>query len=240
MAVPHFPEASFPSSVWDGTSINKQNVFDYIDPDPRDYNRITAEIIAVQDHLNSLFSREAGDIIFLKNAVYDDLFIPVNSVKVPASNNPDWVAFKGGLVLGFGDQAVEGNEEIVYFSVQVPHNWKEGTDITPHVHWAVASTTIANVVWKLTYSWASINGTFPSETTIIKTGSADGTNSKHNISIFDTIAGSGKTLSSMLVCSLKRNSSNAADTLTGEDALLLEIDFHYQIDRFGSRYAGSH
>lgn len=172
----------------------------------------------------------------LNEPVWDDLRVPVNSVKVPAASYPDWVAYKGGLVLAFGDQAVEGNEEIVYFTVQMPHNWKTGSNILPHVHWTVDDTGSGDAVWKLTYSWANINSVFPTETPDTITDTFDGTSGKHLITSFNEIDASGMNLSSMLICSLRRNSSNAADTLTSQDIILLEIDIHYQIDRLGSKY----
>lgn len=46
--------------------------------------------------------------------------------------------------------------------------------------------------------------------------------------------GTGKKISSILICRIWRNSSNAADTYT-DDAGLLSLDFHYQIDTVGSR-----
>lgn len=53
---PYLPEASFPVTVWDGTSYNKINVHDCTDPGYRDHNRISSEVIAVQDFLTTPFS----------------------------------------------------------------------------------------------------------------------------------------------------------------------------------------
>lgn len=170
----------------------------------------------------------------LSDTAWDDLRVTVNSVKVPTVNPPAWADYKGSQVLAFEDQAVAGNEEIVYFSVQMPHSWKEGTDISPHVHWLAEDDTAGNCRWKLTYSWANINGTFATETPIYVDGASGAAADKHVLSAFADIAGAGKTLSSMLLCSLSRNSSHANDTLNGKDAYLLEIDFHYEVDKFGS------
>jgi hypothetical protein len=38
----------------------------------------------------------------------------------------------------------------------------------------------------------------------------------------------------MLVCRLFRNSTDGHDTYTALDAGLLEVDFHYEVDGFGS------
>jgi hypothetical protein len=52
---PHFPAAYFPDSVWKGTSINKEHRYDFVDPNPEDYNRIAAEIIALETYLTTPF-----------------------------------------------------------------------------------------------------------------------------------------------------------------------------------------
>ena len=168
------------------------------------------------------------------NSYWDDLRVSVNSLKVPTVNPPAWTAYKGSQVLAFEDQAVEGNEEIVYFLVQLPHCWKYGSDLMAHVHWVCEDNTAGNCRWKLTYSWANIDGTFPTESTLTVDAAAGGAADTHVLGNLGAIDGDGKTLSSMLICSLSRNSSHANDTLTGKDAYLLEIDFHYEIDSFGS------
>jgi hypothetical protein len=48
------------------------------------------------------------------------------------------------------------------------------------------------------------------------------------------LVGTGKKVSSILICRLWRNSGNSADTFQ-EDAGLLSLDFHFQIDTVGSR-----
>ena len=58
-----------------------------------------------------------------------------------------------------------------------------------------------------------------------------------------TITGSGKGISSMLVCNFKRTDTGADDTWagsgTGNLPLLLEIDLHIPIDTSGSRDWGT-
>lgn len=168
----------------------------------------------------------------LSDPAWDDLRVSVNSVKLAGVRDPEWVSYRDGLVLSFGDEAV--NEEIVFFTVQLPHAWKEGTDIEAHVHWVPEDNATGNVRWLLTYSWANIGGAFGASAPLPVNGAAPGVANVHALAELGTIAGAGKTLSSMLVCSLKRESGNAGDTFTGKNAYLLEIDFHYQVDKFGS------
>jgi hypothetical protein len=193
-----------------------------------------ADAIDATDSLADAISADSSGNVRLVNTQWDDLRVSVNAVKVSGSKPPTWTSYKSTEVLGFSDQSVAGNEEIVYFSVQMPHAWKEGTDITAHVHWLAEDDTAGNCRWQLTHSWANINGTFPDAATLSVNGAAGAAADKHVLAALGTLTGTGKTLSSMILCSLRRNSSNAGDTLNGKAAYLLEIDFHYQVDKFGS------
>ena len=176
-----------------------------------------------------------GTIEFNGDAtVWDDLRVPVTSTK-PGNTLPDFTAWlaAGGLKTWFFDGG--GRAEEVHFTVQLPHSWKIGTDLVPHVHWTDTNIDTGNVRWSLEYTWADENGTFGASTTIHKVIAVSGVPWKHVRTDFAAIDGSGITgISSMLVCRLYRDSSHADDTFTG-DAALLEIDFHYEIDTIGSR-----
>jgi hypothetical protein len=171
----------------------------------------------------------------LRNLEWEDVRVPVQNLKVPVTKNPDWVSFKGGQVLSFEDQAVEANEERVYFLCQFPHRMSPGTNIQPHIHWVSEDQTAGDVVWKLSYTWANEFEEIPAETEItvvspVNTAIAD----YHKVSDFAQIDGTGKKFSSLLICSLRRNSNNVLDTYAGKNALLLEVDIHFQVDRPGT------
>lgn len=176
------------------------------------------------------------------NNSWEDLRVPVNAIKVPTVNPPTWADYSAGQLLAFSYQSVAGNEQQVYFCAQLPHSYRLGSTIHPHVHWVPAvNTTDATegVRWGLEYEWVSIGGTFSSTNTIygLETLTKGACINTHQITSFSAITGSGKGISSMLVCRLFRNSSNGADTYdgAGATALLLEIDFHFEADTIGSR-----
>jgi len=169
--------------------------------------------------------------------LWDDLRTPVNAIRVPPARAPIWTAFKGTEVLAFSDQAIAGNEELVYFTVQMPHNWAEGTFIVCHIHFVPQDNTGGNVRWLLTYSWANQEAVFPGETTLTVDAACGNVTDAHKYGEFPDIVADavGKLISSMLVCKLQRNSSHANDTYDGKSAYLLEFDVHYQKDGLGSR-----
>jgi len=177
-----------------------------------------------------------GDVLFQGDILYEDTFwdnirVPMSAVKLGQTNPPGWITFNGGdlVVLGFDD----ARKENVYFTVQLPHSYKEGTDLEAHIHWSPITTNGGNVMWDLEYQWANISATFPASTVVPLVDAADGTAWKHQIHEMTSIDGTGKELSSMLVCRLSRLGADGGDTHVG-DAALLGVDFHYQIDAPGS------
>jgi hypothetical protein len=206
-----------------------------------------------------------GSLSYVGNATrWEDLKVPVNAVKIKAKKDnegveidpPDWAGFIEGASLGllwFKNEGSLDKEQEVVFTVQMPHGWKQGTNIFPHVHWSAGKINedgeleddstapgTNRVTWGLEYTWAIVGEVFPG-TTII-TGTTVATPNTGSIALYEHvitplgtggIVATGKTLSSMLVCRLFRNSSAGTDTYNGE-AGLLEIDFHYQIDSDGS------
>jgi hypothetical protein len=186
-------------------------------------------------------------------AAWDDIRFPVTSGRTGVSNPPTLLKFIAGsgssvgvFTFVFADEAVEGNEEQVWFQVQLPHSWKEGTEIEPHVHWAVNADGSSGEFPKfgLEFAWVNIGELYSVTTTIVTDASTAGAATtsgddvilayKHYISDFPGIDGTGRFISSMLMCRFFRNSSHADDDLA-DGVFVLELDFHYQINTFGSR-----
>ena len=64
--------------------------------------------------------------------VYDDLVVTMTNIKPPASLYPTYRAYKQSQVPAFSDTSVN----VLYFSAQVPHSYKEGGDLEFHIHLA--------------------------------------------------------------------------------------------------------
>lgn len=203
--------------------------------------------LTVGDGTNNVLIDPVNGVYLRGSAtMWDDLRVPVDSTKAGGSKDPTFGVFKTN---GAGSQGVftqwfnKNSEQELYFSAQLPHSWKEGTDIEAHVHWVPASTAAGagtDVCWGLEYTWSNINGTFGNTTIIYGDEQSNGatetiTVDKHYLTELGTITGTGKTLSSMLVCRIFRDAGGTGGTDDyDDDAGLLEIDFHYQIDSFGS------
>lgn len=140
-------------------------------------------------------------------------------------------------------------DDIAYFTVQLPHSYKVGTDIAVHVHWTPGlrgnEESGNKVGWKVDYTWANIDGTFGAMGTADLSDACDGTDDKHQMTPDVTIDGhtAAKGISSMLICNIKRTDTGTDDTwvgtASGQLPLILEIDFHFSCDTLGSRAIGT-
>ncbi|MBI5540146.1 MAG: hypothetical protein HY951_08825 [Bacteroidia bacterium] len=214
---------------------------------------LTATTMFAQEvKINNNFVIEADGTLRMDGAatVFDDIMIYPDATSRGGSNPPSWggsgaSAFKknaGGTSQGvFLWMFSASSEQEVYFTIQIPHGYKLGSDINPHVHWTTATGTPSgtNVVWGLEYTVSAIGGNFPTTTTltansvIAAIGVPSGTG-QHLITSFPTISGTGLGISTILVCRLYRKAADASDTFANEVGLL-GIDFHYEKDTEGSR-----
>jgi len=168
-------------------------------------------------------------------AQWDDLRFPASGVKQnPVTTKPDFADWRGTIKTFLFDGSTD---EEVHFNAQLPHGFKYGTQLEFHVHWApmTAPTDGQTVIWYLEYTLAETSNVFP-----VTANGGPGTHTfasnsqyEHILTEIASIDTSDWTsVSGMLSCRLYRDAS--ADTYNDEIAFL-EADFHYQIDRPGSR-----
>ena len=183
----------------------------------------------------------------LTEVVWDDLKITPGAFDLPAQgNDPSLVAYDvgGGGISTYLWQFEVGN--IACFVVQLPHTYKQGENLSVHIHWTPGPNGVAEsgnyVGWKVQYSWANIDGVFGGMTTADLSDVCDGVDHKHQMTPSVSILGTDKRISSMLLCNVLRtdtgNDDTWAGTLSGARPMLLEIDFHFPIDTMGSRTIG--
>lgn len=185
-----------------------------------------------------------GTLHFNGNAtVWDDIRIPPGSFGRPGIADPTIVAYQPAGT-GLSTYVYQfAKDQLAFFAVQMPHNYKVGSDIYLHIHWTPGpngATENGNTVgWKIDYTWADIGDTFGAIATVNCSDACDGTDHKHQMTPDVQISGTGKGISSMLMCNIKRTDTGTDDTWAGTALgalpILLEVDFHYQIDMVGSR-----
>jgi hypothetical protein len=178
--------------------------------------------------------------LWLSDTTWEDLRFPANAINLGVANAPEAVLVKAGDDYGqlYTLEFNKSTEEEVYMWVQLPHSWKEGSALRPHVHWINHNDTTGNVRWGLEYSVANIGEYFPKTPTTIYVLDACEANVggeiMHQLTSLPEIEMDGKTLSCMMMCRLFRDADSELDT-ADDDVGLLEFDIHYQVDSLGSR-----
>lgn len=127
------------------------------------------------------------------------------------------------------------------FSVYMPSNYKEATDVVAYLDWGTTSSTGSTqyVAWELQYTWNNIGSTASASASYSAISSSCTTDVlTMKTTNFATITGTAMNVNSLLNCSILRNSSGS--TLAAglddysADALLFGVRLYYQIDGMGS------
>lgn len=183
---------------------------------------------------NNTTIEEDGTITFNGDAtVYNDIYIGLTGAKVPAANTPTWATFTTNT----SAYTFDVNDYIDINPSEMLHNWKEGSDIELHLHWATNGTDANEraVKWQIYFSWGDMNEAFSAEQTasvetIIAATDADLT---HKYSSFGSFSGTGFKIGSIGTLRLKRITSTG--TAPSNDPFGLMVGVHYEIDTIGSR-----
>ena len=191
--------------------------------------------------INNNLIVEADGTLRMEGAgtIWDDLRVSLDKASSAASLDFLPGASSGPEIWYFRNGA---GVEAMSFTVQIPHSWKEGSTIYPHIHWIPKNTATGNVEWNFEYTWANYDPAtpqiFPATTTSTVVSTGPFTQSTHIITSLTAsnvgLTATGKTVSSILICRIWRDSSHAADTYSNNVGLI-SIDFHFEMDTFGSR-----
>lgn len=182
----------------------------------------------------------AGKTIELANTVYDDLPpVPILSAKL-GSTAPTLATF----VTPTEQYTFDATNDYVIGSTEVTHKYKEGTDISAHIHWATNGVDAGDtgVKWQLDYTIANSDEAAPFSSafgasvtltidTLIPGGTAD---RSHILSVFSPIiTGTSVKIGAYIVWKLSRIAS--ATAAPAADPFGLAVGFHVQMDTIGSR-----
>ena len=182
---------------------------------------------------NSEFESD-GTLKFNGNAtVHNDLNFAALSL-AQGGQTPDIITIfsSGGLRL----PAFDGNvltESLHGGGNELMHSYKEGSDISFHIHWMPSNSNSGNVKWQLEYVWLNIDDVGSGTTTITAVASA-GTAWKHSVASFPDISGANKKINSTFIFRLFRVPTDSQDTYAS-DAVLIQCGVHYETDMTGSR-----
>ena len=160
---------------------------------------------------------------------WDDLRFPAANLKAGTAGVPTWDNTNGLQEFAIGDY--------LFCQVQLPHAWKVGTTLKPHVHWCKITSGPNLVAWQLEYKWAKIGEVMDAAFTTISDETPDvsdgDTAYQHALTALpDIVPASDVQISDMLICKVSRIATAGASY--GTRAALLEFDIHIEIDSYGS------
>lgn len=169
----------------------------------------------------------------LSGGPWEDLRFPAQSI------NPTGITGAAGMdttETGFPGTLLfdAATPEMCAGVAQLPHGWRIGSSVRPHVHWAKTSSAAGTVIWLFYYRVASVGGTFGAWQGPV-TGTHDVSDSdtanKHALDSFGDISMTGHTESCIMAWRVYRDA--ATDTYAA-DARLFEFDIHYQVQKLGT------
>jgi hypothetical protein len=174
--------------------------------------------------------------LVLNPVVYNDANVGGMALRAGVTTPPitQWVDNLGANtgIYGLGFAALDEANG----SIEIPHDYKEGTDIVFHIHWGAnaAPSGTDYVKWQLTYSmnFETTEAT-TSPATVIVIETAYDTQYQHKRSDFPTITGTNFKIGDQINFNIKRIA--AAGGAYAGVAIAETIGFHYQTDTLGSR-----
>jgi hypothetical protein len=203
------------------------------------FNDSSADALYLGGDTNAVKITKGGELTLIGSATrWEDLRTEI-TVRSTGQKAPILAAWLNGLYLYEFDDAAVASEKEVFFAIQMPHAWKEGSTIFPHVHWTNKTAGSAGQVarWGLEYTIAKPSAVFGSTTTIYGETLGSGVITSANSHLITPIGAgidmTGTTLSTMIVGRLFRNSSHVNDNYAGIGGGL-SFDIHYEVDSFGS------
>lgn len=168
--------------------------------------------------------------------VYNDLMPNAVSLGQGVSV-PAFSIYNGSVLRAYEFVGNALNVREIFMAFQLPHLYKEGSNIGPHVHIYIPDDATGGIIkFGVTLSWNNVNATgTDSETTYYGTITRTANQGINNNAIlsFGSIDGTGKTLSSIVSCRIFRDAGDSGDTFGGS-VWLKAADIHYEIDALGS------
>lgn len=161
----------------------------------------------------------------------------INASMVPmrgGGSEPAIIAFNGDSRLDC--YALNGTTAVVdeiHRSLEILHDYKEGSDIHFHIHWYPTTAAVGNVKLQVRYAWFNRGNVPGSATTVSLVQTTPGVAWQEQTASW-TISGAGKTMGSRFVFNIFRDAADPQDTYAA-DIAITDAGVHYEVDAIGSR-----
>ena len=174
----------------------------------------------------------------LTNTSWDDLRREASASNIDSASTRYAFDYDEGVIT-FDNDARIANERIIY-TFQLPHAWKEGSDLEPHLHWWMDQANTPNW-WMKWRKWNNGAVRPVSWTEAIHASNVFTYSSGEicQITRFPTIDLSDITISGFVQVTFGRDTGNVSTLFTGADPVatgvdFIEFDMHAEYDSFGS------
>jgi len=192
----------------------------------------------------AIFAAGQVEIESVFSLYWEDLRFPATTQTRPGSA-ANITSDTGDVGLVFETDAIVGIDWVV-FNIQMPHGYRFGSEIEPHIHWIQSESNIPN--WMLEYRCYDNGEVVPGGAfTQAIWSSNEETYTSGSILQYTEFPGFDPVLSKLSgMCDMKlyRDTDNTSTLFPGvdpftTDVLLKEFDIHYQSDSLGSATEGS-
>jgi hypothetical protein len=198
-------------------------------PQLRDY--VQRQLVLISNELTTI-DTYLDTLNLDTDPVWEDLRFPAQGINPAGSAAPpsvDQTTYPGTLLFAHNaDNHLAG-------VAQMPHSWKEGSVVRPHIHWAKTDVAEGEIAWQLRYAVVGIGEVVPAYSDWVDGVTAvdhEDTVDQQALTTFGDIDMTGQTVSALILWELRRDVS---EDDVGEVVRFFELDFHYQVDSRGSR-----
>lgn len=204
----------------------------------------SADTVNIAGTTNGVRFDKGHGLTYIGSAVeYNDLTpIPLLTQRVGASNNPTLSSMIGNIY-----QLTFAVGDYVFGAYELTHEYVEGADIYPHVHWATNGTDTSDryAKYEIEYSISNHKESAPFDALFPATQLATGetlipanTGSlAHILTPLTTISGSGLKIGSYILYRFRRIA--ASSTAPTSNPFCINLGFHITVNTLGSRAIGT-
>lgn len=204
--------------------------FHWADMDNRFVDQIETQIVYMANNVTVASNFYISGVVQVTNAVWDDLTVGALTLVDPQG------ALSSARIIQITNN-LYGNEfspkNVGYGKIQMPHTYKVGSAIYPHIHVSHTNALTTTNIWCLGLSWGRIGGEFTNHyyQEITVTNAPVATGRPHRLYPFPVVSTTTNTLGQSSIVGFVI-SNKAVSTHSG---IITDIDFHFQRDKLGSQ-----
>jgi hypothetical protein len=184
-----------------------------------------------------------GNLNLLETRTGDGWFDNVSQLYLRDTEfSADPAPFVGGISLR---RFIPGEMREAFVEFHIPHTWKPGTMMYPHVHFTILSSAAGTVRWGFEYIFARTQRSdaftqYPATTTTLYIEQVISSNSERTHFVVESpegqgIPGTNLEVDGMILARIFRDGGHANDTFN-DDVFGITVDLHTEIDRYSTLF----